>query len=124
MSRLSGWSSFQTEGWQSSTGRGRRLGDPALVAVDDVMVATAVVRMAPGSEPASGSDCANAVVFSPRRTGNRYFSFCAGLSVNRTGFTSGPSARRQRNSARDLFPHQRHAEEAQPLTTIFRGHVE
>src|SRR5262245_27380053 len=47
--------------------------------------------MAPGSEPASGSDCANAVVFSPRRTGKRYFSFCAALSVNSTGFTSGPN---------------------------------
>src|SRR5882757_6759666 len=47
--------------------------------------------MAPGSEPASGSDCAKAVVFSPRRTGKRYFSFCAGLSVNRIGFTSGPN---------------------------------
>src|SRR5215472_3315436 len=47
--------------------------------------------MAPGSEPASGSDCAKAVVFSPRKTGKRYFSFCAGLSVNSTGFTSGPN---------------------------------
>src|SRR5712692_515313 len=47
--------------------------------------------MAPGSEPASGSDCANAVVFSPRRTGKRYFSFCTGVSVNRIGFTSGPN---------------------------------
>src|SRR6266446_4744323 len=47
--------------------------------------------MAPGSEPASGSDCANAVVFSPRRTGKRYFSFCAAVSVNSTGFTSGPN---------------------------------
>src|SRR3954464_4158348 len=47
--------------------------------------------MAPGSEPASGSDWAKAVVFSPRRTGKRYFSFCAGLSVNNTGRTSGPN---------------------------------
>jgi hypothetical protein len=47
--------------------------------------------MAPGSEPASGSDCAKAVVFSPRKTGKRYFSFCAALSVNSTGFTSGPN---------------------------------
>src|SRR5262245_47171914 len=47
--------------------------------------------MAPGSVPASGTDCANAVVFSPRRTGKRYFSFCAALSVNSTGFTSGPN---------------------------------
>jgi len=46
--------------------------------------------MPPGSAPASGSVCANAVDFSPRKTGSRYFFFCSSESDSRMERTSGP----------------------------------
>ena len=64
--------------------------------------------MAPGSVPASGSVCANAVFFSPLSTGSRYFSSPApDRAMNSTWRTSGPKRPGPRGG-------QRHGSRAAP----------
>ena len=107
-----------------------RLRDPSLVAVDDVMVALAHGRGAHGAGIGAGiglrlRERRRLLAAQDRK---QIFLLLRRIEREQHGFhvrtEHARSTRRQRDGARDLLPHHRHAEEAEPLTTIFRRHVE